>query len=173
MPLVALALVHARRGRGSVAALLDEAVRYAEPDDVSRLGMVWAARAEAAWLSGDDASARREAQRGLSIAGSDTDPWVRHELQRWVRLAGGDCGAVDGPVTPYALEIAGDWRGATVQWLQRGCRYDAALAKLGGDVDAVESALASFRELNAPAAARRAEQRLAARKAGAQSSRTA
>jgi tetratricopeptide (TPR) repeat protein len=173
MPLVAMALIHARRGRGPVAALLDEAIGYAEPDDVSRLGMVWAARAEAAWLSGDDASARREAHRGLSIASSHADPWVRHELQRWVRFAGDDCGVADGPVTPYSLEIAGDWSEAAVQWMRRGCRYDAALAKLGGDVGAVESALATFRELNTPAAARRAEQRLAALKAGARSSRTA
>jgi DNA-binding SARP family transcriptional activator len=167
MPLVALALVHARQGRGPVAALLDEALRSAEHDDVSRLGMVWAARAEAAWLSGDQVSVRRESHCGFAITGPNTDPWVRHELQRWVWLAGDDCGSTDGPVTPYALEIAGKWSAAAVEWSRRGCRYEAALAKLGGDVGAVESALASFRELNAPAAARRAEQRLAALKARA------
>jgi tetratricopeptide (TPR) repeat protein len=173
MPLVALALVHARQGRGPVAALLDEALRYAEPDDVSRLGLVWAARAEAAWLSGDQTAARRESQRGLAIAGPDTDPWVRHELQRWVWLTGDDCGATDGPMTPYALEIAGDWNAAAVEWSRRGCRYETALAKLGGDVGAVEAALGSFKDLNAPAAARRAEQRLAALKPGAPNGRSA
>ena len=42
-----------------------------------------------------------------------------------------------------------------------GWPYDAAIAQLGGDVDAVQAALDTFRELGARAAARRAQQRLA------------
>jgi hypothetical protein len=40
----------------------------------------------------------------------------------------------------------------------RGCLYDSALAQLGGDIDAVQAALATFRRLGAKAAARRAQQ---------------
>ncbi len=42
-----------------------------------------------------------------------------------------------------------------------GCPYDAAIAQLGGDVDAVQAAIGTFRQLGARAAARRAQQRLA------------
>ena len=42
-----------------------------------------------------------------------------------------------------------------------GCPYDAAIAQLGGDLDAVQAALGTFRRLGARAAARRAQQRLA------------
>ena len=51
---------------------------------------------------------------------------------------------------------------AAEAWTGRGCLYDAALAQLGGDISAVKSALATFRRVGARAAARRAEQRLAA-----------
>jgi DNA-binding NarL/FixJ family response regulator len=59
------------------------------------------------------------------------------------------------------LEIAGRWQYAAQEWTRRGCLYDAALAQLGGDIDAVHSALGTFRALGARAAVRRAQQRLA------------
>jgi DNA-binding NarL/FixJ family response regulator len=65
------------------------------------------------------------------------------------------------PLTPFDLEISGQWQCAAEAWMGRGCPYDAALAQLGGDVSAVKEALATFRELGAKAAARRAQQRLA------------
>jgi DNA-binding CsgD family transcriptional regulator len=84
-------------------------------------------------------------------------------LRRWAHLAGGPFG--DAPtfdtVTPYRLELSGDWQGATAEWTRLGCPYDAALAQLGGDIPAVESALETFRRLGARAAARRGRQRLA------------
>ena len=39
-----------------------------EPVDLFRLGPLWAARAEAAWLRGDDDTARAEAQAVLATA---------------------------------------------------------------------------------------------------------
>ena len=165
MPLITLALIRARRGQRSVAALLDEAVAAAEPDDLFRLGAVWAARAEAAWLAGDDDTARAEAHTGLAAATSTVaDPWLVGHLQRWAHLAGGtpDIGTAADRITPYRLEISGDWPTATQEWTRRGCPYDAAIAQLGGDEAAVQAALATFRRLGARAAARRARQRLAA-----------
>ena len=66
------------------------------------------------------------------------------------------------PLTPFDLEVNGQWQCATEAWTARGCSYEAALAQLGGDAPAVNSALATFRRLGAKAAARRAQQRLAA-----------
>ena len=49
---------------------------------------------------------------------------------------------------------------AAAEWERLGCPYDAALARLGGDLDAVQSAVTTFRRLGARAATRRAQQRL-------------
>lgn len=164
MPLISVALIRARRGEQAVAGLLDEALAATEPNELFRLGVVWAARAEAAWLAGDDDAARAEAQTGLAAATSThADPWLVGHLRRWAYMVGSP--ADDGPavdsVTPYRLEVSGDWQAAAAAWTRLGCPYDAALAQLGGDIPAVEAALETFRSLGARAAARRAQQRLA------------
>jgi DNA-binding CsgD family transcriptional regulator len=163
LPLVSTALIRARRAEQPVMHLLDDALTAAEPNDLFRLGAVWAARAEAAWLAGDDATALVEAQAGLATATEHADPWLVGHLRRWAHLAGGsfnDAPTDDG-VTPYRLEISGDWQGAAAEWVRLGCPYDAAIAQLGGDIPAVQTALDTFRRLGARAAARRARQRLA------------
>ena len=88
LPLICVALVRARRGERSVQPLLDEALAAADADDLARLGVVWAARAEAAWLAGDDGAACREASAGLAAASEHADPWLVEPLLRWIRLAG-------------------------------------------------------------------------------------
>jgi DNA-binding CsgD family transcriptional regulator len=163
LPLISVALIRARRGEQPVAALLDEAMGAGEPDDLYRLGHVWAARAEAAWLAGDDDTAVAEAQSGLAVAPAHADPWLVGHLRRWAHLAGrrfDDASTVDD-VTPYRFEVAGDWRAAVAEWTRLGCPYDLAVAQLGGDIPAVEVALETFRAMGARAAARRARQRLA------------
>jgi DNA-binding CsgD family transcriptional regulator len=164
LPLMVVALIRARRGEQGWAELLDDAMTGAEPDDLLRLGAVWAARAEAAWLAGDDDAARAEAQTGLAAAtSSHADPWLVGHLRRWAQLAGGDAdaGAAVDTVTPYRFEVSGDWQGAVAEWTRLGCPYDAAIAQLGGDIAAVEAASETFRRLGARAVARRARQRLA------------
>jgi DNA-binding CsgD family transcriptional regulator len=175
LPLICVALIRARRGEQPAAAELDEALAAADPGDLCRLGVVWAARAEAAWLAGDDDSARAEAHAGLAAATEHADPWLVGHLRRWAYLAGGslDDGTVSDTVTPYRLEVSGDWQTAAEEWTRRGCPYDTALAQLGGDIAAVESALATFRLLGARAAVRRAQQRLAALRGRTLSSRRA
>lgn len=162
LPLITASLTHARRGDQPVGALLDEALAAGESTDLYRLGIVWAARAEAAWLSGDDETARAEAQAGLATATEHADPWMVGPLRRWALLAGGtfeDALTVD-TVTPYRLEMDGDWSAAAAEWTRLGCHYDAAVARLGGDLPAVAAALDTFRDLGARAAAVRAQHRL-------------
>ncbi|GAB4665111.1 MULTISPECIES: ATP-binding protein [Mycobacterium avium complex (MAC)] len=159
LPQLILARIHARRGQHS-ATLLDDALAGAETDHL-RFFSVWAARAEAAWLAGDDETCRGEAHAGLAATGPRADPWLVGALHRWLYLAGGQPGAGTGdPRTPFELEIRGDWQAAVEEWLRRGCPYEAAIAQLGGDIAAVQSALATFDSLGARAAARRAQQRL-------------
>jgi DNA-binding NarL/FixJ family response regulator len=161
LPLVTLALLRARRGQPSPAPAADEAGVGDQHGDLVHLGVVWAARAEVAWLAGDDERAAAEARAGLAASGERADPWVVGSLRRWIRLAGGTIEAADGDVpTPFDLEVGGQWESAAQEWTERGCSYDAALALLGGDMTAVKSALDTFRRLGAKAAARRAQQRL-------------
>ena len=159
LPLVTLALLRARRGQPPPAPSADQ------PGDLVHLGVVWAARAEVAWLAGDDERAVAEARAGLVASGERADPWLVGSLRRWIRLGGGTIDAADvtdgGGASPFDLEVAGDWESAAQEWADRGCSYDAALALLGGDMTAVKSALDTFRRLGAKAAARRAQQRLA------------
>lgn len=164
-PRITLALIHARRGEQPVGSLLDDIEASSELNQ-QRFFPVWAARAEAAWLAGDDAGARSVAQSALTKMGADRNPWLIWQLRRWARLPGGASGPSPapaeshGPLTPFQLELTGDWRAAAAAWNARGCPYDAAIAQLGGDIAAAETALATFRRLGARAAARRAQQRL-------------
>jgi DNA-binding CsgD family transcriptional regulator len=121
-----------------------------------------AAHAEAAWLAGDDDTARTQAQIALAATPTTVSPWLVGDLRRWAHLPGGPPEpAGEGPLTPFDMEISGDWQAAADAWIGRGCPYDAAIAQLGGDISAVESAVATFRKFGARAAARRAQQRLA------------
>jgi hypothetical protein len=95
--------------------------------------------------AGDDDTAQAEAAAGLAATpATHANPWLVGHLRRWVYLAGAPTETTSGdPVTPYELEINGDWQAAVDAWSDRGCRYDAAIAQLGGDITAVQSAMAS------------------------------
>lgn len=177
-PRLALALIHARRGEQPVESLLDDIEASSELNQ-QRFFPIWAGRAEAAWLAGDDERARGLAQDALVKMGADRNPWLIWQLRRWAWLPGGTPAtnsapaSGDGPLTPFQLELSGDWEAAARAWNSRGCPYDAAIAQLGGDIAAVESAVATFRRLGARAAARRAQQRLAALRGGGHRGRAA
>jgi DNA-binding CsgD family transcriptional regulator len=160
LPLTVLALVRARRGDPQVWPLLDEALSLAEPS-VGVSGPIRAARAEVAWLGGDEAGAQAEARGGLNVATPHTDPWITGELARWMHITGGQpppvrCAQI------FALELAGDWSLAAQAWERLGCGYDAALARLAGDVPALAQALHTFESLGARPAAAIAKARLRA-----------
>ncbi|WP_232667459.1 helix-turn-helix transcriptional regulator [Pseudonocardia sp. TRM90224] len=148
--LVALALVRARRGEPGAHTLLAEAVTYGHPTDFVRLAPVWEAMAEVAWLDGDDTAAAGIARRGLAAARDGREPWTAGFLARWVDIAGGK------------REEGDDWASAAQRWTEIGSPYDAALARLGGDVDAMTDALETFSKLGARPAATRARAKLKA-----------
>jgi DNA-binding CsgD family transcriptional regulator len=154
LALVTLALVRARRGDPEVRPLLDEARRLVEARQLQRSTMVAAARAEAAWLEGAGPVVEEELRGALAFASSLEDPWAVGELAVWLWRAG----ALDDPpvnaAEPFALEVAGDWRGAAACWRELGCPYQAALALAGGDERALRRAYDELLGLGArPAAA--------------------
>jgi DNA-binding CsgD family transcriptional regulator len=167
-PAIALTLVRARRGQSVLPSLLDEVLEGGEADDLYRFGAVWAARAEVAWLAGDDDAARAEAETGLRTVRAHHDPWLCGHLLRWTHPPGSEPAIVACVAEPYALEVTGDWQAAADAWTRRGSPYDAAVAQLRGDIPAVEAALLAFRQLGARAAVDRARQRLAALRRGSQ-----
>jgi DNA-binding CsgD family transcriptional regulator len=163
LPMSVLGLVRARRGadRAEVWEPLDRASALDAVPSLARTGLLYEARAEAAWLAGDDDRAVAEARHGLLGASRTADPWQAGALACWIFRAGGQL--PDVPVAePYAREIAGDWAGAACAYEARGLPYEAALARLGGDVAALRAALTVFHRLDAAPAAARAGDRLRA-----------
>ena len=149
-----LALVRARRGDPHVWPLLDEAANLAEGSgELNRLAPAAAARAEAAWLSGNVASVADETERTLAFAIERESSWVVGELACWRRRAG-IAEAVDASVAePYALELAGRPEAAADAWTALGCRYDGALALAQSQDEAsLRRAHAELQELGAHAA---------------------
>lgn len=161
LALTVLGVVRARRGDPDLWPVLDEAMGLSEQAGPMPSSLVWEARAEAVWLSGDDARVVAEVQRGLAAAGPSGSTWFVGGLARWVHRAGGTLPSATMPDL-LALEMTGDWQKAARAWEQAGCEYDAALARLDGNVSAVRRALATFTSLEARPAAARARARLRA-----------
>lgn len=161
MALVALGRLRARRGDPGVDAALDEALDLAMPTQtLQRLAPVRAARAEAAWLAGDAARARAEAQAVYTLALRCRHRWHAGEMAYWRRLAGEAVEAPSWVARPYALQISGAWREAAAAWERLGCAYEQARALAEGDNAARIDALEIFVRLGAGPAASSVRQRL-------------
>ncbi|MEU9406227.1 AAA family ATPase [Streptomyces sp. NPDC048281] len=148
LALTVLGLVRARQGKARAWPLLEQAAGLVDRDCLLDTGLGWEARVEAAWLAGDHALVRAEAQRGLDALAERSHPWLTGPLACWIGRVGGDPPPVAG-AGPYTLELAGDWAGAAAQWDRLGCPYQAALARLSGDAPALHQALAAFEALDA------------------------
>ena len=153
--LVALGRVRARRGDPGVADALDEALETSRSGGhLQRLGHVHAARAEAAWLAGDSERAIGEARAVYDLALEKRHLWFAGELAYWQWKAGALDSAPDWMAEPYARQIAGDARGAALEWSARGCIYEAARALAeSNEAKALQEALETFDQLGAAPAA--------------------
>jgi tetratricopeptide (TPR) repeat protein len=170
--LAALGLVRARLGDPRAPAALDEARQLAlGTGEAQRIVPVAAARAEAAWLDGDLPRSLAEAAAALDVARASTGArrcaWYLGRLGLWIWRAGGDPPRAEEVAGPFALQLAGDWRGAAAAWDRLGCPYDSALACFeGDDPDALRRALATLEGLGALPAAARVRRRLSELGAG-------
>jgi DNA-binding CsgD family transcriptional regulator len=152
--LMALGRLQARRGDADPGAPLDEALELAtQRQTLQRLGLVRAARAEAAWLAGDNERTLEEARAAYELAVSKRHPWITGELAFWRWRAGDDVALPDWVAKPFALQIAGEWRAAAAEWEQLGCPYEQARALADGDAEAQRAALEIFDRLGARPAA--------------------
>jgi DNA-binding CsgD family transcriptional regulator len=159
--LVPLGLLQARRGDPDAAATLQEATESAFATELQWIAQVAAARAEHAWLAGDDHRAAEEAASVLEQAVQAAHPWFAGELALWLRLA-----SAPGPepavmAEQYRLLLTGDWRAAAAEWQALGCPYHQALALACGDQDeALLAALALLDGLGARQTAQRLRRQL-------------
>jgi DNA-binding CsgD family transcriptional regulator len=134
--LVVLGLLQARRGHPEAASTLREAAERAfASGELQWTGPVAAARAEHAWLRGQDHRVAEEAAPVFELAVAAAHPWFAGELAFWSRLAGTPVPAPAVVAEPYRLLLGGDWRAAAAAWQERGCPYERALALACGDQD--------------------------------------
>jgi DNA-binding CsgD family transcriptional regulator len=158
------ATIRVRRSQFGAEALLDEALLLASPSaSLYRLGPIYAARAEAAWLAGNPAGAAVEARYAYDLAADHGQRWYAGELAYW-RWKGGEISEPPSNIAePFAWQIVGDWERAAAAWDELGCPYEAARARTeGSDATALLAALAVFDDLGARPAAALARGRLRA-----------
>jgi DNA-binding CsgD family transcriptional regulator len=161
--LIALARVRARRGDPGPISALDEALELSRPGGhLQRLGHVQAARAEAAWLSGDRERCVEEARSVYGLALAKRHLWFGGELAYWQWKAGVLEDAPGWIAEPYRLQIAGEARAAADAWRAHGCPYETARALAEGDADAQLDALAELERLGAQPAVKLLRQALRA-----------
>jgi DNA-binding CsgD family transcriptional regulator len=160
--LVPLALLQARRGDPGAAATLQEATEHAfATGELQWTGQAAAARAEHAWLHGEDHRVAEEAASVFELAVQAAHPWFAGELAFWLRLAGAPVRVPAMVAEPYRLLLGGDWRAAADDWRERGCPYQRALALACGDQDeALLAALALLDGLGARQTAQRLRRQL-------------
>ena len=131
MALVALGRLRARRGDPDAWEALDEALDMAERTrTLQRVAPVRAARAEAAWLAGDDGRSASEAAAAFSLARAKGHPWHIGELGWWQLRAGRDPGALEPIAEPWRHQHAARWRDSADAWDDLGCPFEAARALL-------------------------------------------
>jgi len=161
--LVAVGRLRARQGAPGAAEALDEALALAlQTAHLQRLGPVWIARAEAAWLACPCAELPAEARATYDLAIAKRHPWFAGALGFWHWRAGAQVSAPASAARPFALQIGGDWRAAANEWERLGCPYERAMALMDGDHPAQLRALEIFERLGARPAAEMVRQQLRA-----------
>jgi DNA-binding CsgD family transcriptional regulator len=152
--LVAIGCLRTRRGDPGAMYVLDESLELAvQTGTLQRLGPVRAVRAEAAWIAGNERRILEAACAVYDLAVTKQHPWFTGELALWRWRAGDEVSLPSWVAQPFALHIAGDWRGVAEAWQQLGCPYEQVRALADGDIEARLTTLDIFEGLDAwPAA---------------------
>jgi DNA-binding CsgD family transcriptional regulator len=134
--LVPAGLLQARRGDPAAAATLQEATeRGFATVELQWTAPVAAARAEYAWLYGDDDRIAEEAGAMYELAARAAHPWFTGELAFWLRLAGALPETPAVVAEPYRLVLAGECRAAADMWQELSFPYQRALTLACDDRD--------------------------------------
>jgi DNA-binding CsgD family transcriptional regulator len=148
--LIALGRLYARADLADASGSLDEALAVARPiGSAETIGLVRAARAEAAWLAGDAVRTLDEACAGYEVAVRERHAWVAGELAYWQSKAGHPARPLDWLAEPFALQLAGDGQAAAAVWRRLGCPYEEARTLADGDDAERRAALEIWQQLGA------------------------
>ena len=153
--LLTLGLVRARRGDPDAWSPLDAALDAARQDgSLQYRWPVAVARAEVAWLQGQNDRIDGETRESLAMAIERDSMASAAPLLLWRRRAGlADELPAHPPEGPEWLELARDHRGAARVWSDLDHPYEAALALAGADDEqALREAHERVLALGAPAA---------------------
>ena len=156
-----IAILLARRGEPGAWACLDEAMQAAGPTgEPQSIVPVRLNRAEARWLEGKPAEARREAELAAA-ASAGCDAWTRGAVAVWLHRTGSGQASPGELAQPYRCSVDGDWRQAAALWTDLASPYEAALALADGDEEAaLRDALSVLDGLGATATARLTRQKM-------------
>ena len=149
--LLHLGSIRARRGDPNAFDVLDEALELAGPyAEMQMVVPVVAARAEAAWLAGDQAGAARAVNAAVPFYAGHPEPWYAGDIALWCHRSGVGWAPIADLPARFALMLTGDARGAAEAWAELGCVYEAADA-LGdsNDVTDLREALDRLTEMGA------------------------
>lgn len=164
-PLTSYGLILARRGDVTTArTMLDEAIENAiAVDEAEYIVPGLLGRAEALWLeAGDNVGAVAAVTQAASLVRSN-DEWTRGAIAVWEHRLGLERSSPLPIAPPFGLEIAGDHAAAAVAWDELTCPYQAAMALLFSDDEALlREALTRLQDLEASATALMARRRLRA-----------
>jgi DNA-binding CsgD family transcriptional regulator len=155
-----LGRLRARRGDAGAREAFAQALRLGHG---SRGSVVTAhvSHAELAWLDGRDDDAAHEARAGLALAQDIGHRGLVGELRMWLQLSGqGEAASQSADDHPCALQAAGRWQEAAIDWQTLGCPYETARALSQGDERAQREALAIAESLGAQPLAQRLRRRL-------------
>lgn len=132
--LTALGRLRTRRGDRGAGEPLQEAWELASSTgDLQRMWPAAAGRAEAAWLAGDTEAVGGLVDGTFQLAVRLGQSWAIGELAFWLWQVDRLDELPQGAAEPYALQLAGDWRGAAEAWERIGCPYETAVALSASD----------------------------------------
>jgi DNA-binding CsgD family transcriptional regulator/tetratricopeptide (TPR) repeat protein len=162
--LVTRARIGVRRGTPGADGELERAWAMVASAPAAKQLDVAAGRAEAAWLAGRPAAVPDIVGTLYRDARAAGMAWPAGELALCLWRAGALSAPPSDVAPPFALQIAGDWRGAAEAWETIGCQYELAQALADGDEPAMRRALDILIRLRAEPAADRVRARM--RRAG-------
>jgi ATP/maltotriose-dependent transcriptional regulator MalT len=150
--MVTVAWLRMRRGDPGVAVALDGALEFARSaEHLQRLWPASACAAEYAWMRDCLPDALPLLDQARELADRLGYSPAVEELGHWLAIAGErqsfDAAAA---TTPFGLSAAGRPDLAAAAWDERGCPYEAAVARvLVGDAENLRAAFVAFEELGA------------------------
>jgi len=149
--LLQIGSIRARRGDPNAFEALDESLALARPfAEMQLLVPILVARAEAAWLAGDDAAAAREIAEAVPYYVDHAEQWLIGDVALWCHRLGVDWTPPLPLAERFLAVLDGDCRRASRLWEERGCVYEAADALAESeDVDDLRDAFDRLTELGA------------------------